>query len=257
MYERDRKKLSDYLREQGAINARHVSEELSSNTLFTEELLNRQFRISTFMAWALFSSEFSGKGEELRAVFSSFHKNMFLFYSSLELTKQGLYGPARTLMRTIYEGLIIGKYCSIHHDDTVFRKWSDGEYINVNSLIFNKIGSPATTEMRHLWKMLNQFAHASVFAQQIYIEYGSIKGEIESNFVLLDMLLDMNYHLLNRHWLNQTLVYYIKRYQEDQTFGEAREGAKKLIKAARHSFSPASKKLVIEYSRAWKIEKNV
>jgi hypothetical protein len=132
----------------------HKIESSSLNRHFIEinDLLNMQYEI----AWIYIPvvQQIADYDSDLFDVTATiFSKNLVAFYSSIELTKKGLYGPARVLMRYIFEGVTIAKFCSISMDRNLIQKWNDGIHVSLTNDVLNKIKSPDNQELKSFWKL--------------------------------------------------------------------------------------------------------
>lgn len=218
------------------------------------KLLDTEFEIVDNTAWLLGQRHFNGRNAMEIAVFSAIHKNFFLFYSAINLTKSGLYGPAGTLLRPIFESLYIAKYCALAKSELLFEKWRDGEYIHITNEVFNRIKNTDFSETRALWKALNQLSHATVYAQQISATYEEIKVEIGICLSLVQVLIVLNHHLLTQHYLTPQVIRYTKIYGNANVFETARLGARNLNRVIHLGLTPGAKRLVREYVSGWVIK---
>jgi hypothetical protein len=214
-------------------------------------LLEIQYTVARSIVWLLGYHHLSGQRQTEQAVFSAFHKNLFLFFSALDLTKKGLYGSANSLLRTVYEALLIGKYCSVRDKPGTFEKWASGDHVHVTNEILNRIKKPDIPEMREMWRALNKLAHATIYSQQITVRYEEIAEEIGITLSLIQMLLDCNWHLLNRHWLTPRIVRLTQLYGDKERFDGACFRARELARKCRRSFTKPSKQFVREYTSTW------
>jgi hypothetical protein len=75
----------------------------------------------------------------LPVMFSSMYKNFFAFYAAIDLTKRGLYGTARPILRYLFESIMIAKFCSVSHNDDLIQKWNNEEPINLSIMLSKKL----------------------------------------------------------------------------------------------------------------------
>lgn len=216
--------------------------------------LDSQFEILEHTVWTLGQPQFSGRDRTEPALLSALHKNTFLFYAAVELTQRGLFGPANTLLRPIFESLVIAKYCTLADQATVFERWLSGEHIHLTNDILNRIRHPATDELRSFWKSLNHLSHATIYSQQFSHSYSEIKSEIGATLSLVQLLLYLNLHLVRRYFLTPATVRFTRLYGDAKAFGECRERARILSEIARKSFTKPGKQVVREYCAAWEIK---
>lgn len=218
------------------------------------DLLDAQFEIVDNSAWLLGQQHLSGRNDTEAAVFSAIHKNFFLFYSAITLAHSGMYGPAGTLLRPIFESLYIAKYCVLSENDRAFTRWIEGEYVHLTNEVFNHIKNPTLSETRTFWKTLNQLSHATVYAQQISASYEEIKAEIGVCLSLIQVLSVLNHHLLARHYLTPQVIRYTRIYGDQTAFERVRACARDKAAIIRASLTKDAKRVVREYMSTWEIK---
>lgn len=256
MYTSKQKYLRDVFAEKERINAAKVKESYNDIILGFQAELEAHYRIMNESGFLMGPNAFSGHRKASPAILSCIHKSFFLYHSVLELTTKGLYGPARTLLRSIYESLVIAKFCSIDSTGKVLEKWEAGEYINLNKDVFGKLDKPPTDELRLFWKGLHELAHATTAAQQITLDFDHINGEILHNFSLMQVLLSCSYHLISRHWLSSSIIYYTNVYADKDKFAQARQVARDISKLNRSQFTGPSKTLLRQFCAKWEAVTN-
>lgn len=248
------KTLHEILASETAATEKSVATGFGNPLEMLSNLLDAEFEIVDNTAWLLGQRHLNGRSATEAAVFSAIHKNFFLFYSAINLAKSGLYGPAGTLLRPIFESLYIAKYCSLSKSELTFEKWRDGEYVHLTNEVFNRIKSSDLSETRILWKALNQLSHATVYAQQISASYGEIKVEIGICLSLVQVLAVLNQHLLTQHYLTPQVIRYTKIYGNPTAFEASRLRARKQTEVIRSGFTAEAKRVVREYISAWVIK---
>ena len=216
--------------------------------------LDAQFELLDLTFWTTHSDEFSGRGPAQTILYSALHKNAFLFFSSVDLTRRGLYGPACTLLRPILESLAIAKYCALAKDTTIFDAWRRGEHVSLTNQVLNRIDRPSVDELKTLWNGLNKMAHASIYSQQISSDFGSIKKELHSTLAIIRMLLVFKYHLLTRHFLTPTALYYTASYGDKPKLDGARQRAREMAAKFRKSFGKAGRQFLRECCARWQLK---
>src|SRR5438552_3422227 len=110
------KPLSQALSEQCSATSVSIQSAYGSSFDEIRDFLNAQYELVRLMFWTLHSDELSRRGPTQTILYSVLHKNAFLFFAALDLVRQGLYGPACTLLRPILEGLVCAKYCALADD---------------------------------------------------------------------------------------------------------------------------------------------
>ena len=248
------KPVFDYLSIEGRKTTRLVHNDFNTQLENTQRLLNAQFATLEQSAWTYSQRHFSGRRSSEPALISSLHKSVFLFYSAIQLNNQGLYGPARTLLRSIFEGQVIAKYSMLDHSSSVYEHWSKAKPIHITNQIFNRIKKPDIGELKYFWQSMHEMAHATIYAQQIEVEYPNTKQGIATTLSLIQILLCMNQHLLGRHFLTNATIRYTRMYSDEEAFEASRETARQLVKAIRAEFTDSGKRVVREYTASWKIK---
>ncbi len=231
--------------------------DLVANFVIFDELLNAQHKLAS-MHIGIVSMAANYKNGLRPVLFSTFHKNLFAFYSAVELTKMGLYGSARPLFRYLFESMMIAKFCSISSSYRLIEKWNVGDHINLTNDVLNKIKNPINENLKHFYKDLHQFVHPTKSAQQISfgLHQDNNLDDLYLNLVFVKILLECNFHLLNRHILNSSVVYYIKTYahQKKQEEGkDVRKKTKKLFSNLRKDMAPDAKKIISDFKKNWDV----
>ncbi|HCK64704.1 MAG TPA: hypothetical protein DHW49_00430 [Anaerolineae bacterium] len=217
--------------------------ESNADFVLIEELLNLQYDFASI--YLSIAAHFVDYEYGLFPILSSaFYKNMFAFYASTELTKKGLYGPARSILRYIFESITIAKFCSVSRNQNLIQKWINEDHIGLSNDVINKIKSPDNSNLKKFLKPLNSFSHHTRSAQQVSFNIDENWGELDFNIDLLKVLLECNYHVLNVHIVNNSAIYYVKAYDRDET---QHEKGKSLKKDLRTKFSLSKKNLPSEY----------
>lgn len=253
MYQKG-KTLHEVLRSETSATKKTVAAGFRNSLEQLKKLLDTEFAIVDNTAWLLGQQHFNGRNATEIAVFSAIHKNFFLFHSAINLAKSGLYGPAGTLLRPIFESLYIAKYCSLAKSDLTFEKWREGEYVHLTNEVFNRIKNSDFSETRMLWKALNQLSHATVYAQQISASYEEIKVEIGVCLSLVQILAVLNHHLLTQHYLTPQVIRYTKIYGNATVFDSARLSGRNLCRVINSGLTPSAKRVVREYVSPWLIK---
>jgi hypothetical protein len=248
------KTLEQSISRESVRTQKSVTEDFGVQFKMIANLLDYQFEIVNTTAWLLGQQHLSGRNETEVAVFSAVHKNFFLFYAAITLSKSGMYGPAETLLRPIFESLYIAKYCALSKSRLTFDRWIEGEHVHLTNEIFNRIKSSALPETRALWKALNKLSHASVYAQQISANYKEIKNNIGICLALIQILAVLNHHLLARHYLTPQVIRLMKVYGDSEAFETARVSARKQVANIHSILTSNAKRVVREFVSTWEIK---
>ena len=247
---RDSIPLHQLLADQGIANLKEIGKDYGASLARLNANLDAQFELLRFTIWTLRDGEFGARGEMEPILFSALHKNTFVFFSSIELAQRGFYGPACTLLRPIFEALVIAKYCSIALETRVFDRWRAGKYVHLLNDVLNQVSQPLP-EMRTLWNGLHSLVHATKHAQQVEHEYSKTKKEVRATLGIIEVLLYWNHHLLTRHFLTQACIYYTRNYGDRVAFESARAHERAIAKRVRKGFAAEGATLVREYCSKW------
>ena len=186
-------------------------------------------------------------------IFSALHKNQIALYSSLRLTQRGLYGPARAILRHIFEAQIIAKYCAVSNDKDLYNRWRIGEEVRFSPGILKKIKKPSVEPFRTFWGDMSSFVHATVHAQQVVINIRNSPEDISINFVFLKTLLNCQGHLLTAHLITPSMHYYAKRYSGAEAVPALKKELRYLLSEAKMHVSPLPREIIRNYCATWEI----
>lgn len=248
------KSLSQSLREESEAASVRIQELYSGSLDEMTRFLDAQYELLRLTFWTTKSDEFSARGPAQTILYSALLKNAFLFFSAIDLARRGLYGPAGTLLRPILEALTCAKYCALAEDSTVFDSWRGGTHVSLRNHVLNRISHPSTEEIGILWDGLNKMAHATIYAQQVTANFDQTKKEVHGVLAIVRILLAFNYHLLTRHFLTPTAIYYTNSFGDRPRFELAREKARALAADFRQSFGKDGKRFLRECCASWRLK---
>jgi hypothetical protein len=243
-----------YVRNCVAVNLRVIVEVAKDDVTRIETNLDLQHKIACYYVWA-FGTPFYPSDDLTKLLLSAFHKNLFGFFSSLELTNMGLFGPARNLLRQVLEWLVVGKFCSVSHDSEVLESWINGQSISLSRHVLSRVQGPDLSAIRDLWRELCRFTHATKFSQQVSLDArgDEMRAGVFDTIAIIHALLECNYILLNRHLVTPTLIYYAKRYAENYQVPELKQDLRSLFRKSRKVIAPTLRRMVRCYRRVWTI----
>lgn len=188
-----------------------------------------------------------------KILFSAYHKSTVNLATSFYLTKHGLWGACRSLIRQVFEFLIIAKYSSIENEFKIFDLWIKGEQITVSKAVFNKLLHPLPDIFKEFWGLTSDYSHATIYSSQVSFELKSNVHEFRLNFVYIEMMLECQFHLLISHIVTPSINYYLKAYGEDR-YNKIIE-LKKLLnnnfQDSKINMEVNAKKLVKDYRSKW------
>lgn len=238
-------------------NKRRIKTNYGADIERARSFIDLQYRLASEYAW-LFDSPAGAQISEVNTVlFGSFHKGLIALTASVDLTSRGLTGPARPLLRWVFEACLIAKFCSSHPSSDVFDRWVDGHDVSLTFAVLKKLNKPNTKALAELWKLLCQYTHSSVYAMQVDISEKSTDEEFGFNVVITDLLLAWLYHLLNRHIITSSMEYYQYRYRDQEVVRNLRAQAKVLIEESRKQFERPTSQLLKDFCTSWVIKENI
>lgn len=158
------------------------------------------------------------------------------------------------LLRSVYEALMIAKFSSLRQRDNLISKWLAGETIYFSNAILKKIVAPNITELKALWEELCKASHATIYSYQVTMKFENIENEISANLAILSMLLCCNFHLINKHYVTNSMIYLAKRYhRQEGEFQRRRDSAKIATQGLNKFLSQTGRQVIREYSRVWRL----
>jgi hypothetical protein len=223
--------------------------------MMIQEVLNTLYAIASEYAWLLNDHEIADLNKANKIVFSALHKNLIALHTSLKLTKIGLYGPARSILRHVYEALLIAKFCSVSHNTDLYEKWKNGKEVYLSKNVLKKIIHPDTEAFKKFWSSMSEYSHASIHAQQVAVNIKNFPlHEISLNLVFLRTLIDCQYHLLSRHFITSSMQYYTKYYgKETDPVPAMKKKMNELLKKSRATLIKEPKEIIKNYRATWKL----
>lgn len=186
-------------------------------------------------------------------LFPCFHKSLTSLYVAHELSREGLYGPARVHLRHAFESLMIAKYCSVNPHSDVFDKWVDGKDIYFANAILKKIEKPIFVEIPQFWKLLCQWSHSTAFSGQPNVAFDEEQAGVDVNIGVIGVMLRWAAHLLGSHMATPSVRYYAKRYSNTPKTTEARKQLNEFFSWQRPYLGAGAKALISEYRATWKV----
>jgi hypothetical protein len=213
------------------------------------KIIEKSFSLAGHYVWAINIPHIAQLSPVSKILLSAIHKNFISFCAVLDLTRQGLYGPARVILRHIYEGLVIAKFCSLSSNRKVFEQWENGDYVRFTNDVLNRIAIPDPDPFRKLWEVLCAFTHATVYSQQATLDAKKNRVEIVLTFQITRALLECNYHLLIQHFTTPSIRYFEKRYGAGHKVPKLKNDIRYLFCHSRKHMFPPFKKFVFTYRR--------
>src|SRR5437667_627932 len=112
--------LTAQLEETAADALARLNLELAAKNGLVTRLIDTQFRFEGEIAGPIAARHAMGYDCVSPNLLSIVHRNLIQCCVALRLNNQGFYGAAGCLLRSVYEGLIVSKYCSINDDNSLF-----------------------------------------------------------------------------------------------------------------------------------------
>lgn len=235
-------------------NRYFTQERFSDRLSAIQECIDTQYEYVKLFYGFLGKCNLTQHGDAETPIVSAVIKNEIALYSGLILTVDGLYGSGLALLRSVYESLIIAKFASLRQSDNLISKWIAGETIYFSNAVLKKIVAPELAELKIIWETLCPVSHATIYSYQVTTKFEEIENEISANLAILAMLLGCNFHLINKHYVTDSMVYFAKTYQSNEReFQRRRDAAKTATRTATKFLSRQGRQVIKEYSRAWQL----
>ena len=255
LYNLQNQDLTAYLRAIQKQNAETTTTNFQKTLSCIDALFDIQHKIASIFFDALYVQEklYRNVSQSQQLLFSAYHKNTFSLFAALELTRVGMHGSAKANLRHAFEALMIAKFCSLAVNQKVLERWVSGKHISLGAGILRNIDEPNPEPFWTLWGTLSDYSHATIYAQQVSLQVENEVKEIDLNLVLLQVLLECNYHLLNSYFATPKLRYYAEVYGDGKTLTipALRQEARIIFRGTRAHLGERSVKLITAYKRKW------
>ena len=246
--------LTAQLEETAADALARLNLELAAKNGLVTRLIDTQFRFEGEIAGPIAARHAMGYDCVSPNLLSIVHRNLIQCCVALRLNNQGFYGAAGCLLRSVYEGLIVSKYCSINDDNSLFNHWYHGGDVFLSSQVFKKLAKPDVTELKRFWRGLCEWTHAGPGWGQALVGYENVRHKVALLCTPLFMVLDCNFHLLNRQLAKSSVVYLVDRYKDGEQFRTTREAATRCIREVRSDLQRNGLRLVRDFAATWQIK---
>ena len=236
-------------------NRRLLTKEFEHCSSRIRKIIELEYRIASSYFWLIDGIGCANVSEAYRPLTRTFAANLVFLNTAFELTLDGLYSNARPLMRQAFEGSMIAKLCSVDPALDVHDKWLDSQYIQFTPNILHRIKSPSTDDFRTFWKDLSGFTHASHDSGQPDLSNEAALSHAPLNFIFLQVLLAINYHLLSSHIVTNSLRHYQKNYSDYQGLSSDRTALTKLLRIGSTPWMAKPARNIIKTFRAtWTLQ---
>lgn len=218
----------------------------------SEALLDAYYAFSAQYVWT-FDIVRPNPSPTEKLLFSSVHKNQIALFATLELIRSGFFGPARALLRQIFEAQLMAKFAAVRGDNDLADHWLADGAVFVGRAVFPKIPVPYVKPLKQFWTVLHPFVHASPSSQQVspYAEHN--KEEIGLDLMLLSLLLHTQYHLLSKHAFSARSHHYANQYDTHKVLPILKAQIRDLQKANAAHFSSEGRALIRAFRAPWVI----
>lgn len=216
-------------------------------------IMDNTYRLSSHHVWMLSNPHLAQVHRYSKVIFSAIGKNFFVLHGALQLTRQGLYGPARTLLRHVFEYLVVAKYCAVSLEARVFDRWDAGDTVYFTNGVLKKIVKPDTKELKDFWALMCQYSHSTNVSQQVVLEWDGSEDDIFVTLCFIRALLECQYHLLNSHLITASMRAFALRYDDEDEIRPLREENKELLKVTRPLMGKKARALTKCYTSAWHV----
>lgn len=234
-------------------NSEKIQETHKDELWKIQRCLDIQYAIACEFFWIIEFEPYATISEVPHVLMPCFKNNLIALLSAMMTTIEGLYSFARPSLRLIYESLMVAKFCSINAETEIYDKWIDGEIIYFTNGVLKKISSPASGQFSIFWEAVSKSSHSSIYSMQPDNCIENVEEELNYNFLLMHMLSECNYHILNTHIFTSSLRYYQNRYANPKRLKELREEINKIYSDLRKSYNNDAKQFVRDYKSSWKI----
>lgn len=235
----------------------NINKILKEDRVIINSLFNLQYKLAREYLWTI-NLDMLGVTEKATIILATaWSKNNISLYTAYRLTNEGLYGPARLILRHCFEFLMLSKYCALTSNDSLLQKWDKGDSnISLTNDVLNKLKKPKKDEFFEFWKLLCKFTHATIYSNQpgIKIDKKEII-EIKFNYLFIRTLLECNYHLLNSYLINDSIKFYGDYYGKGKKYtSDIRKKIRSLLVSHKKDMKKKSKKLIYDYKLKWTIK---
>lgn len=234
-----------------------IRKEFSYKVELIQTILNLDYAIACYYMPIVLNPAIEGLRHRSPVLFSAYHRNWYAFFASYDLTCNGLFGPARSILRHAFESMIIAKFCSLSKSDALYEKWIGGDAIYFTNNILKRISKPDPKIFSELWSTLSEFTHATIYAQQMSLDWDHINNNVQFNLDLILILLEWHYHILTSHVVTSSTRYYTT-YISELSGSDGVDNLRQLKQQLRLSFKNAkqdmprlTKQVVRDFKQTW------
>ena len=234
-------------------NRKNMGVNHSSDIELIDRTIELQYKIACDFFYLIDHHPYAEISEVNHVLRPCFEKNLIALLSAKLNTESGLYSIARPLLRMVFESLMISKFCSSNHKTEIYDKWIDGKVVYFTNGVIKKIKKPNSGQFSEFWGLISEYTHSSIYAMQSDTCIENIKEEINLNFLLIHMLSECNFHLLNSHLFTKSLKYYQSRSQGAEKLSERRKEITSIYSVLRKQYNKPAKQFVRDFKSTWEV----
>lgn len=243
--------LQEYIEQQGRANEELVQSRFGPELEMVSMHLDLQHRVANHFVGLLAWGVCPNRGP-IQLIFNAFQSNLFHISAALHLIRRGMIGSAWPILRVAYEGLLFAKLHTATNDDTVFQRWFRGDpYLSVRRDVLKKVKGQQFTELGSFWAMLCEPTHFSVRSGQPTLDTEYTASVMHDGFITIFIVLAMSEHILRRHLLSRSVLYYVQRYGDIKALRSDREQLKQQTMKFQAKFTKLGRQLIREFSTPW------
>jgi hypothetical protein len=236
---------------------KNIDRKFGTELTLARALLDASYQVACHYSWFMHAPDIARPNKSVMLTFAAFHKGLLTLSAALDLTSVGFYGPARPLLRNVYEFIVTAKFCCLAENEHVLQRWKDGETIYFTNAILKRIKSPDTTPLTELWNELNELTHATRTSAQISLDFESNVEEIAVNMALIRVLANWLAHLLTAQLISRSMRRATHKYYDNKALLVQDElYLADLLRISFAKHSKTSKRLITCFRRQWVIEAN-
>lgn len=246
--------LSDIFDASRKSNVETISRDFNENMSLVEKALDIQYKIACDFFWIIEAEPYA-LVSDVQHVLEPCFKNDLLALKSAEITtREGLYSFARPALRMVFESLMIAKFCSSNHESEIYDKWIDGEVVYFTNGVIKKILKPSSSQFSKFWSLISEYTHSSIYAMQPDNCIENVKEQINLNYLLIHMLSECNYHILNTHIFTKSLRYYQTRYGDPKALSAWRKEITSTYSSLKKSYNKPAREFVRDFKSTWVVD---
>lgn len=246
-------KLSNIFDASRKTNLKTIGDNFEKDISLIERALDIQYQIASDFFWLIEAEPYAVISDVQRVLEPCFKNNLLALKSAEITTREGLYSFARPSLRMVFESLMIAKFCASNHETEIYDKWIDGKVVYFTNGVIKKILKPSSGQFSEFWSLISEYTHSSIYAMQPDNCIENVKDQINLNYLLVHMLSECNYHILNTHIFTKSLRYYQSRYGDPESLSMWRKELTGIYSSLRKSYNKPAKEFVRDFKSIWEV----